>query len=79
MPIRDAILANHVLTLKADNTHEDPGVGAMMELLGIRQVPVLAIFPAGRPNEPIVFLDGYTQGMVTEALKGAGPSKPASR
>jgi len=78
VPIREAIRANRVLALKADNTQEDPGVSTMMELLGVRQVPVLAIFPAGRPNEPIVFLDGYTQRMVLDALKEAGPSESAS-
>jgi len=78
VPVREAIRANRVLALKADNTHEDPGVTAMMDLLGVRQVPVLAIFPASRPNEPIVFLGGYTRGMVLEALSEAGPSKSAS-
>jgi suppressor for copper-sensitivity B len=38
-------------------------------------VPVIAIFPADRPNEPIVFADGYTQTQILEALRKAGPSQ----
>ncbi|MGQ9576108.1 MAG: protein-disulfide reductase DsbD family protein [Thermoguttaceae bacterium] len=76
--VRQLVERNRVVTLKADWTHEDPEVTAMLNLLGAQQVPVVAIFPAGRPNEPIRFLDGYTKGMILEALQKAGPSRPAS-
>lgn len=75
--VREAVARNGVIPLKADWTDRDPEVTAMLELLGVRQVPVLAIFPASKPNEPIAFVDGYTQGMVLDALEKAGPSKPA--
>ena len=67
--------ANGVVTLQADWTHGQPEVTAMLELLGSKQVPVLAIFPAGNPNEPIVLRGGYTQQMLLDALEKAGPSK----
>jgi len=41
-------------------------------------VPVIAIFPAGNPNQPIRFLDGYTKSSILEALRKAGPSKGAT-
>ncbi len=39
------------------------------------QIPVLAIFPAGRPNEPIVLNEMYSQKTLFKELDRAGPSK----
>lgn len=69
---------NRVVTLKADWSHDQPEVTAMLDLLGARQVPTLAIFPAGRPSEPIVFRGWYNQKDLLEALAKAGPSKGPS-
>jgi thiol:disulfide interchange protein DsbD len=78
--VRDALARHRIVPLKADYTQQDPEVAAMLDLIGARQVPVLAIFPAGKPNEPIVFFNGgYTLGMVLDALEQAGPSKPAGK
>jgi thiol:disulfide interchange protein DsbD len=74
--VRETARRNGVVKLKADWTHGDPEVTAMLELLGAKQVPVIAIFPAGSPNNPIRFLDGYTKALLLEALEKAGPSKP---
>jgi thiol:disulfide interchange protein len=74
--VRQEVQENRVIPVKADFTREDPEIGSMLErLVGSRQVPVLAIFPAGQPKSPIAFVDGYTQNMVLEALAKAGPSK----
>ena len=73
--VRETARRNGVVKLKADWTHGDPEVTAMLELLGAKQVPVIAIFPAGSPNNPIRFLDGYTKASILEALEKAGPSK----
>jgi suppressor for copper-sensitivity B len=73
--VRETARRNGVVKLKADWTHGDPEVTAMLELLGAKQVPVIAIFPAGDPNHPIRFLDGYTKASILEALKKAGPSR----
>lgn len=77
--VRELVQANGVVTLKADWTDHSPEVTAMLELLGARQVPVIAIFPAGDPNNPTRFLDGYTKASLLEALQKAGPSKPVAR
>jgi thiol:disulfide interchange protein DsbD len=74
--VRELVQANGVITVKADWTDYDPEITAVLELLGARQVPVIAIFPAGDPNNPIRFLNGYTRAAILEALKKAGPSKP---
>jgi thiol:disulfide interchange protein len=73
--VRDSVEANRVVTLQADWTHGQPEVTAMLQLLGSKQVPVIAIFPAGNPNEPIVLRGGYTRQTLLDALAKAGPSK----
>lgn len=75
--VRELVEANGVIPIKADWTNYDREVTAMLELLGAKQVPVIAIFPAGNPNNPIRFLNGYTKTAILEALQKAGPSRPA--
>ena len=60
-----------VTALVADWTRPDPEVTGMLNMLRMRQVPVIAIFPAGRPNEPSIFADGYTQSQILDALNAA--------
>jgi thiol:disulfide interchange protein DsbD len=78
---REAVDRNGVVTLQADWTHGAPEVTEMLEILGSKQVPVVAIFPAGDPNRPIVLRGGYTKQTLLEALQKAGPSAgaPAAR
>ena len=75
--ITDAVRKNGVVTLQADWTHaeDSPEVTRMLETLGCKEIPVLAIFPAGDPNRPIVFRGGCTQQTLLDALEKAGPSK----
>jgi thiol:disulfide interchange protein DsbD len=72
---RNAVRRNGVVTMRADWTHASPEVTEMLELLGSKQVPVIAIFPAGRPDQPLLLRGGYTQQMLLHALDEAGPSK----
>ncbi|MGB9687955.1 protein-disulfide reductase DsbD family protein [Thermogutta sp.] len=74
-PVREALRENRVVLLKADWTHEAPEVTQFLKWLGFQQVPVIAIFPADRPNEPIIFTGWYTQGDILRALQEAGPSR----
>jgi thiol:disulfide interchange protein DsbD len=78
---RQAVDRNGVVTLQADWTRGAPEVTEMLELLGSKQVPVVAIFPAGDPNRPIVFRGGYTKQALLDAIEKAGPSAnaPAAR
>ena len=73
--VRQAVDDNGIVTLVADWTDRDPEMGKLLESLGSKQVPVIAIFPAGRPNQPIVLLGGYTQATLLDKLPEAGPSK----
>jgi len=69
--IKAAVQAGGIVTMHADWTHGQPEVTKMLELLGSKQVPVLAIFPAGNPNQPIVLRGGYTPQRLLDALKEA--------
>jgi len=65
-----------IVAMKADWTHKEKSVEVteMLNLLGARSVPTLAIFPAGRPNEPIVFRGGFTHQQLLDALRKAAGS-----
>ncbi len=76
--VRQTVLQNDIVLMKADWTHEDPQVTAMLDLLGARQVPTLAIFPANLSNDPIVFRGWYGKQDLLKALNDAGASKKAS-
>lgn len=76
--IHQAVAANKVVTLKADWTHGDQEVTEMLERLGSKQVPVLAIFPAGSADKPIVFRGGYKKQWVLDALSKASESQDGS-
>jgi thiol:disulfide interchange protein len=76
---RKYVYENGIVTMVGDVTRYPPETSELLEKLsGGRQVPVLAIFPASRPNEPIVLKDAYTPGLLFEKLKEAGPSKGAA-
>ena len=63
-----------IVTLKADWSDDSPEVSKMLDVLGSRQVPVVAIFSARDPNHPKVFRGSYTQAEILSALKWAEPS-----
>ena len=69
--ISETIRQHGVVTLKADWTHAEPEVTKMLEQLGSKQVPVVAIFPAGKANQPIVLRGSYTQETLQAALEKA--------
>ncbi len=70
-----AVRRNGIVTLQADWTHGSPEVTEMLDLLGSRQVPVIAIFPAGDPHRPVILRGAYTQQSLLAALEKAGPSQ----
>jgi thiol:disulfide interchange protein len=76
--VRELVDRNGVVTIQADWTRRDPEVTEMLEALGAKQVPIWAIFPAGKPNEPLVFRGGVGQKKLLQALQKAGPSANAA-
>jgi thiol:disulfide interchange protein/DsbC/DsbD-like thiol-disulfide interchange protein len=73
--VRRVAEANNVVPLLADYSDMSEEIKQMLEALGSRSIPVLAVFPAGEPTRPIVLRDLLTRGQVIEALQQAGPSK----
>ncbi|MBE1424801.1 thiol:disulfide interchange protein DsbD [Desulfomicrobium macestii] len=58
----DAIL------MRVDLTRHDPELMALLESLGSKSIPILAIFPKGNPDSPLVLRDLFTGGQLKEAL-----------
>lgn len=77
--VKQVVEQNGIVPLMADFTKTPPEIADMLEKLQSGGVPVLAIFPAGRPNEPIVFREVYTQQQLLDALRTAGPSQEPSK
>ncbi len=72
--VKEVVEQNGIVPLIADYTKRPPEIKKMLTELRSNGVPVLAIFPAGRANDPIVFRTPYTQATLIEALRAAGPS-----
>jgi thiol:disulfide interchange protein len=78
-PVRELIDKNKVVPLLADYTSASPEIKQMLESLNSGSIPVLAVFPAGKPLEQaIVMRDIISQQQVLDALAQAGPSKVAA-
>ena len=74
--MKDYVEANGIEMMKADKTRASPEIDELLVKLGnrTRQIPFYAIFPAGRPNEPVVMDGLYTSpGAFIEKLKEADP------
>jgi thiol:disulfide interchange protein len=74
--MKDFVEANGIVMMKADKTKTSPEIDELLVKLGNRtkQIPFYAIFPAGRPNDPIVMDGLYTSpAAFIEKLKEVGP------
>jgi thiol:disulfide interchange protein len=67
--------SNRVVPMKADWTAPSDEIKGMLAVLGSNSIPILAIFPADRPHEPIILRDAITRGQLLAALRAAGPSQ----
>ena len=75
-PVKAIVEKNGVVAVKADWTDPNPEIEKKLAALSSRSIPVLAIYPAGKPPEDVIILrDLVTQKQVLEALGEAGPSK----
>ncbi len=72
--VAEAIRKYDVVPMLADWTGQDATIGRLVNKLAPGgSVPLCAVFPAGRPDEPIVMLEIVTKRQVIEALRqGAG-------
>ncbi|MEX0939513.1 MAG: thioredoxin family protein [Pirellulales bacterium] len=74
--VRELVDEYDVVPLLADWTDRSETIKQALAELQSISIPVLAIYPAGRPEEVIVLRDLVSQKQVIEALKQAGPSQP---
>ena len=58
----------------ADWTDHNPAIARKLKELNSNAIPVLAIYPGSRPDQPIILRDLVTQRQVLDALEKAGPS-----
>ena len=63
-----------MVTLVADWSDASEEVTQILEALGDKQLPVIAIFPAGDAYRPRTLTGLYTRGELMRELRQAGPS-----
>ncbi len=63
-----------ILALKADWTNRNPEITALLSKFGRSGVPLYVVFPAGKPNAPIVLPEVITGAIVIEAIDKATSS-----
>lgn len=68
-PIYEAVERLGVATLRAD--YDLPEVKELADRLGRQSIPILAIFPRGRADQPILLPTAYTRSQLLEALEQA--------
>jgi thiol:disulfide interchange protein/DsbC/DsbD-like thiol-disulfide interchange protein len=76
--VKNVVESTGVVPLLADWTDGSDDLREILRSLGHNEIPVLAIYPADRPNEPIILSGILTEGQVLAAIKQAGPSRAAS-
>ena len=74
--VNQLVRKNGVVPMVADWTDRSPMIKEVLTKdLGRQSIPVLAIWPAGAPDEDVVILDGtLIESQVLQALERAGPS-----
>lgn len=73
--VKGAVEKNGVVAVVADWSDKNETIKAKLAELNSRSIPVLAIYPAGKPDEVIILRDIVTARNVVDALEKAGPSK----
>jgi thiol:disulfide interchange protein len=68
--VRDAFQHHAIVKLKADWTNGDPAITKLLQKFGRPGVPLYVLYP-GKNEEPIVFPEVLTKGMVLEKLQAA--------
>ncbi|WP_425614305.1 thioredoxin family protein [Anatilimnocola sp. NA78] len=73
--VKKLLEQQNVVAVKADWSGPNPELKAELARLNRKQIPVLAFYPAGKP-EDVIILDGIVfKSQVLQAIKEAGPSK----
>lgn len=76
--VKELLQTDDIVPMVADMTNYPEYIKAKLRELDSVSIPVLAIYSANDPENPIVLRDVLTESQVIEALKKAGPSKKAT-
>ncbi|MDH4071242.1 MAG: protein-disulfide reductase DsbD family protein [Ignavibacteria bacterium] len=60
-----------IVSIKADWTNRNADITQLLAKFGRSGVPLYVLFPAGKPNEPIILPEVITGGIVLDALEQA--------
>ncbi len=69
--IVEQVKAAGIIALKADWTNRNPEITKLLAKFGRSGVPLYVVFPAGRPEAPIVLPEVITPDILKDALKKA--------
>ena len=76
LPVKHVVQTNGVVPLLADFSNSSPEIDQLLKALhNSSSIPLLAIFPAAHPHEPIVLFDLVSRSQVLDSLQEAGPSR----
>jgi thiol:disulfide interchange protein DsbD len=75
--VKDAFQRHGIVKLKADWTNGDPAITKLLRQFGRPGVPLYVLYPA-KNEEPVVFPEVLTKGMVLEKLESVA-SKVAAQ
>jgi thiol:disulfide interchange protein len=76
--VKQLVEKNGVVPVLADWTDYNDLIKQQLANLNSNSIPLLAIYPANSPAEPIVLRDALLERQVLAALEEAGPSTPAA-
>jgi thiol:disulfide interchange protein/DsbC/DsbD-like thiol-disulfide interchange protein len=71
--VQDKLQSSGIVTMKADWTNRNPDIARLLSKFGRSGVPLYVVFPAGRPDEPIILPEVLTPTILLEALDRAAP------
>jgi thiol:disulfide interchange protein/DsbC/DsbD-like thiol-disulfide interchange protein len=69
--VQEKLRSSGIVTIKADWTNRNPDITKLLAKFGRSGVPLYVVFPAGRPNEPIILPEVLTTGILLDALERA--------
>jgi len=67
----EAFASKGIVAIKADWTNRNPDITRLLAKFGRSGVPLYVVFPAARPDSPIVLPEVITSGIVLDALTRA--------
>ncbi len=72
--VKQIVEKNGIAAVLADWTDNNETIKSKLAELNSRSIPLLAIYPAGKPEDVIVLRDAITESQLISALQEAGPS-----